>query len=101
VSLYKLEITALAEEEYFSAFYYYEEQQVGLGIKFQKATETLMDKLKVNPYIFQRRFKHYREAVYSRFPYFIVFEIMDNSVIIHSFFHSSRSPKRKLKQRKN
>jgi hypothetical protein len=50
--MYKIEITALAEEEYLSAFKYYEEQLQGLGYKFEKETDTLVDKLKTNPYLF-------------------------------------------------
>lgn len=97
---YKLEITNLAEEEYFSAFHYYEVQIPGLGIRFEKETDTLMNQLKSNPYLFQRKYKHYHEVVYKRFPYFIVYEIVDNSIIIHSFFHGNRDPKMKLKRRK-
>lgn len=96
---FKIEITVLAEQEYSSAFHYYEEQQSGLGDKFENETEYLINKLKANPYVFQRKYKHYREAVYKKFPYYIVYEIMDNTVIIHSFFHASRNPKRKLKRR--
>lgn len=99
MSTYKIEITNLAEEEYSSAFHYYQEQLPGLGIKFEKEVEDLVEKLKANPFLFERKFKHYREAVLSRFPYFIVYEIILNSVIIHSFFHSKRNPKRKLKRR--
>lgn len=96
---YKLEITEIAEDEYFTAFHYYEEQQSGLGDKLEKETDAIMDKLKANPYLFQRKYKHYREALIKRFPYFIVYEIIANSVIIHSFFHAKRNPKRKLKSR--
>ena len=96
---YKVEITPLAEGEYSEAFHYYEEQIKGLGIKFEKETESLLNKLKTNPYIFQRKYKHYREAVYKRFPYFMVYEIINSSIIIHSFFHSKRNPKKKLKPR--
>ncbi len=88
----------LAEEEYSAAFHFYEEQQLGLGIRFEKETEYLLDKLKVNPYLFQRKYKHYREAVFKRFPYYMVYEIIDNSVVIHSVFHASRNPKKKLKR---
>ncbi len=95
--LYKIEITILAEEEYYSTFCYYENQELGLGDKFEKETELLIKKLRKNPYLFQRKYKHYREAIYKRFPYYIVYEIIESSVIIHSFFHTSRNPKRKLK----
>ena len=39
--VFKLEITKLAEEEYSCAFSYYEEQQLGLGDKFEKETDRL------------------------------------------------------------
>ena len=67
--------------------------------KFEKEAEYLIDKLKVNPFLFQRKYKYYREANLKRFPYFIVYEIIDNTIIIHSFFHAHRNPARKLKSR--
>ncbi len=97
--IYKIEITILAEDEYSSAYNYYEDQQFGLGEKFEKETEYVLDKLKVNPFLFQRKYKHYREAILKKFPYYIVYEIIDNTVIIHSFFQANRNPKRKLKSR--
>jgi hypothetical protein len=97
--VFKLEITDLAEEEYSLAFNYYQGQQLGLGDKFEKETDYLINKLKANPYLFQRKYKHYREAVYKKFSYYIVYEIIDSSVLIHSFFHANRNPKRKLKSR--
>lgn len=99
MTTYKLEITILAEEEYSSAFHYYEEQQPGLGKKFEKETEYLIDRLVANPYHFQRKFKNYREAIFRQFPYYIIYEIIENSIIVLSFFHASRNPKRKLKPR--
>jgi hypothetical protein len=97
--VFKLEITDQAEEEYSLAFIYYQGQQLGLGDKFEKETDYLINKLKANPYLFQRKYKHYREAVYKKFPFYIVYEIIDSSVLIHSFFHANRNPKRKLKIR--
>jgi len=96
---FKIEITILAEEEYYSAYHYYQGQLSGLGEKFEKETDYLMDKLKTNPYLFQRKYKHYREAVFKRFPHYIVYEIIENTVVVHSFFHANRNPKRKLKSR--
>jgi hypothetical protein len=99
LSVYKIQISTLAEEEYLSAYKYYENQQYGFGEKFEKEADFLIDKLKVNPFLFQRKYKHYREAILKRFPYFIVYEIIDNTIIIHSFFHAHRNPTRKLKSR--
>jgi hypothetical protein len=66
--VFKLEITDLAEEEYSLAFNYYQGQQLGLGDKFENETDYLITKLKANPYLFQHKYKHYRVAVYKKFP---------------------------------
>ena len=99
MSVFKIEITLLAEEEYSTAYHSYNEQQSGLGNRFEKETDYLMDKLKENPFLFERKYKHYREANFKKFPYYIVYEIIENTVIIHSFFHSKRNPAKKLKRR--
>ncbi len=100
MSIYKIVISQSAELEYASAYHYYEDQLVGLGDRFEKETDFLIDKLKQNPYLFERRFKYYREANLNKFPYFIIYEIIADSVIIHSFFHSKRHPAKKLKRKK-
>ncbi len=90
----------MAEEEYSSAFLFYQEQVLGLGDKFEKEVDYLITQLKRNPFLFERRYKHYREAVFKGFPYFIVYEIIESTVVVHSFFHAKRNPKRKLKKGK-
>lgn len=97
--VYKIEILVLAEEEYFSAYRFYESQKSGLGFQFEKETDSIIDKLKFNPFLFQIKFKYYREAIYKTFPYYIVYEIIDDTVVILSVFHSFRDPDRKLKSR--
>jgi plasmid stabilization system protein ParE len=95
---FKVEITEYAESEYVLGFEYYEEQVVGLGVKFESEADTLLKQISENPYLFQRKFKHYREAIFRKFPYFIVFEIVDNLIVVHSFFHTSRNPNNKLQK---
>jgi toxin ParE1/3/4 len=96
VAKYKLEITEFAEIEFSNGFNYYESQQIGLGNHFELEADVLLSKISDNPFLFQRKFKHFREAVFRKFPYFIVYEINGNLIIIHSFFHTRRIPKSKL-----
>ncbi|MBI2966516.1 MAG: hypothetical protein HYY40_01715 [Bacteroidetes bacterium] len=46
----------------------------------------------------QTKYKNFREALLKRFPYLIVYEIVKDKTVIHSFFHTSRNPKKKYKQ---
>ncbi len=101
MSIYKLFFTELAEGEYIEAYSYYEEQQKGLGDKFELEMDSIIEYIIGNPFIFPRKFKHYREAPLKKFPFFIVYEIYGHSVIINSIFHMSRNPSKKLKPKRN
>jgi len=94
---YALEITELAEIEYIEIYHFYRNITAQLGNKFELETETIFEKIQNNPFLFQRKFKHYREAVYKKFPYVIIYEIIDKTVIVHSFFPAKRQPSKKLK----
>ncbi len=100
MSIYKLFFTELAEGEYIEAYSYYEEQQKGLGEKFEFEMDSILNYIVANPFIFQRKFKHYREAPLRTFPFFIVYEIYGSSVFINSIFHMSRNPSKKLKPKR-
>lgn len=97
---YLLVITEKASKEYSDAFQFYEQSREGLGNEFEKETERLFIQLRKNPFLFVRRFKHFREAKVTRFPFFIVYEILEKNIIVHSVFHTSRNPKKKIKHTK-
>ena len=96
---FKIKYSELAEIEFIQAYNYYEEQTIGLGEKFITEIDTIITTIGKNPYLNQRKHKHYREAVLKKFPFFLVYEIHDNTVIINSVFHTSRSPQKKLKNK--
>ena len=48
-----------------------------------------------NPYLFQIKFDSFRELPLKKFPYVIVYEIIDNKVIIIAVFHNSKNPDKK------
>ena len=93
---FKVLITKHAEVDYITAFKYYDEKNSQIGLKFELETQDLINTLMSNPYLFQRKYKHYREAIYKNFPYLISYEISENLVVIYSFFHARRNPKSKI-----
>ncbi|MBI4945897.1 MAG: type II toxin-antitoxin system RelE/ParE family toxin [Bacteroidetes bacterium] len=93
--MYRIIITEKAEAEYENAYWYYEEKRSGLGASYEHETNLLLKTIKANPLLFQRKYKQYREALLKRFSYFIVYEIVFDVVVIHSFFHTSRNPAKK------
>ncbi|RFZ95353.1 type II toxin-antitoxin system RelE/ParE family toxin [Mucilaginibacter conchicola] len=72
---------------------WYEERQQGLGKRFQKTVFSKLDLIQQNPLLYQVRFSEvFRFAKTDIFPFLIVFEIVDQSIIVNAVFHTSRNP---------
>lgn len=95
--MFVVEISEFAENEIISAFKYYENKSNGLGNRMINEIDEIIKFLEIYPFIFQKKHKQYREAILNKFPYFIVYEIKKDKVILLSFFHTSRNPKSKKK----
>ena len=93
--MYRIIISEKAEAEYNTSYWYYEKKKSGLGASYEHETDKLLKTIKENPLLFQRKYKQYREALLKKFPYFIVYEIISDAIVVHSFFHTSRSPLKK------
>jgi hypothetical protein len=89
--VYSITITPLAEADLREASDWYNGIRDGLGIKFVLAVDAKLNSLKNNPDHYQKRFKNVRAANLDVFPYTIHFEVMDDRIIIHSFYHHKRS----------
>lgn len=95
MAAYKITFATLAETEIIAAYNFYEDKQKGLGERFLTAIQTSINSIKLNPFIYQRKHKHFREGLLKKFPYFLVYEIIGDSVVIVSVFHTSKNPKSK------
>lgn len=74
--VYKITFATLAETEIINAYNFYEDKQKNLGERFLAAMQTSINSIKLNPFIYQRKHKHFREALVKKFPYFLVYEII-------------------------
>jgi toxin ParE1/3/4 len=92
---YKLEIRPLATMEILEAFDWYELQREGLGGEFLDELETFYNSLLRNPNSYGFYDKPVRQGKIDRFPYLVVFEIFDNSVVVYSVFMASQDPGKK------
>jgi ParE-like toxin of type II ParDE toxin-antitoxin system len=93
---YNLIITEKAFEEYSDAFWFYENSRVGLGDEFEMEVENLIELICKNPFSFPRKYKRFREVPTRKFPFLIVYEIILETVVIHSVFHTKRNPDSKI-----
>ncbi len=85
----------MASIEVLEAYDWYESQKEGLGKDFLVEVEKFFKILRSNPKIFSYYEKPVREGKINRFPYTIVYEIIDFTVIIYSVFMAKQNPSKK------
>jgi hypothetical protein len=96
---YKLIIIESAIVEIEDACLYYNDQLVGLGFEFEEEIFTLLELINSNPLLFPIKFAHFREATVKRFPFVIIYEIDEKSIIVTAIFHTKQSPAKKTKRK--
>jgi len=89
--IYELIIQEEVSLEILEAYIYYENAQKGLGEKFMKQLNKYF--LRIQSHLKHLEIKkYYREAFIKKFPYLIVFDIIDNKIIILSVFNTHQNP---------
>jgi hypothetical protein len=96
--MYELEIKEEASVEILDAYIYYENKQLGLGDRFEEDLEVHLNRVQKYPEHYQIKRNPYREALLEFFPYLIIYEFLENKVIVYSVFNTSRNPKKKPKK---
>lgn len=80
-------------EEIQLAYWWYEKQRVGLGDELLNEFDKAFTLLKNNPQYFSFIYKSRRKLTIKRFPYKIIYEIFDDTVVIFTVRHSKQKPK--------
>jgi toxin ParE1/3/4 len=94
---YNIELRSLAALEVIEAFDWYEEQRAGLGEEFLYELDEFYKGLLDNPKTHSYYEKPVRQGKIKRFPYLVVYEIIDKTIIVYSVFMSKRNPDKKRK----
>ncbi len=92
---YKIEIRPLAAIEILEAYDWYELQREGLGLEFLDELETFYDSLFRNPETYSYFDKPVRQGKIKRFPYTVVYEIFNTTIVIFSVFMAKQDPDKK------
>jgi len=94
MKLYNLIIKEEAREEIISAFFWYESKQPQLGERFLNKLDDCFDVLKSNPNIYSRKYKSMRQAIVSKFPFVVIYEIEKRNIIVYAVFNTSQDPEK-------
>lgn len=92
---YKLVLKSRAENDLAEGIEWYESSSKGLGLKFLNWVEKYLKNIQTNPLQYPIKRKQYREAFIKKFPYIIIYEIIENEIVIFAIFNTYRNPENK------
>ena len=92
---YKIEIRPLATIEIIEAYDWYEAQRESLGLEFLDELEKFYGTLLRNPSTYSYYERPVRQGVIKKFPYTVVYEIFDSTIVIYSVFMYRQNPDKK------
>lgn len=81
-----------ADAEMMSAAKFYEAQQKDLGKRFLASVQDALNRIQVNPLLYQEIESGVRRCLTMRFPFGVVFRIMPNQYVIVAVMHLHREP---------
>lgn len=93
---YKLKLRQRAEDQVKAAYEYYENAQIGLGGRFLRNLDQQLQYIRHYLGHFPRLIGDVRQALVYRFPFLIVYEQIEDTVVVYSVFHTSQNPDRKF-----
>lgn len=89
------------KEEYWEnlseAFEYYSKISEDLALRFYRETDVLLNEIMMRPLSFQIQTKNYRQALVKSFPFQIIFEIIQNEIVVYTLFPAKADPDKKPK----
>lgn len=94
---YSLAIKESARKGAVDAFLYYENQQANLGDRFLDKMELLLNNITKQPKLYSEKYKQFRQALIKPFPYLIIFEIIEETIVVHKVIYAKRNPNKLYK----
>lgn len=88
----KLLFLELAKQEFLDSKNYYEEQQEGLGDKFQYEIKNSVNRIQNFPTTFVKINSNIRKCVVNKFPYNLLYSIENDHILILAVAHHHRKP---------
>jgi plasmid stabilization system protein ParE len=82
-----------ADQDIDDAFAWYERQQAGLGDRFLRSLDSIVDRIRSNPELYPRVRGVVRRAVLQRFPYLLFYVVEPERVVVIACLHAGRDPR--------
>ena len=87
-------IRPIAAAEIDEAYLWYEAQRIGLGEEFLAEVNGALDTIQEMPELYAVVHRDTRRAMLVRFPYSLLYRLVNKQVIVVACFHGKRDPRR-------
>ena len=94
---YQLVIVERVYQQLNESALWYEKQQIGLGTDLLTEFKIKVQNVLSNPLGYEMKYKQFRHANLKRFPYLLIFEVINNEIIVHQFINVKRNPVKRYK----
>ncbi|WP_319522468.1 type II toxin-antitoxin system RelE/ParE family toxin [uncultured Desulfosarcina sp.] len=88
----KFSFHEIAEKEFFDTVEYYEEYQAGLGLRFSEEVFAAIERICQHPYAWTGIDTQTRRCLTNKFPYGILYRIVNEHIRIMAVMHLHRKP---------
>lgn len=86
----KLIVNPEAEADLSVARQWYDEQRAGLGDRFLRSVEAVLESICDNPEAHAVVYRDLRMALVRRFPYAVIYRVDDNQISVIAVYHARR-----------
>ncbi|MGK0412382.1 MAG: toxin ParE1/3/4 [Polaribacter sp.] len=87
---FKIVIKPEAEKELLEALEWYDLKKDNLGTELFIEISKVLDTIKENPNLFQKRYKIFRVSFTKKFQYGIHYTLENNTIFVHAILHTSQ-----------
>ena len=77
---------------------WYDEQKQGLGNLFLDYLDETLKKIENVPTAYKKVYRQARQAALQKFPYVVLYIVVNNTITVHCIFNTSQDPKKKMKR---
>ncbi len=91
---FTIEVKETAKNNVIEAFLFYESRQTGLGERFLSSWEDLLELIKDEPHLYQKKYKDFRQVLIKPFPYLIIYEVEEKVVVVYKIIYAGRNPRK-------
>ncbi len=88
----KVEFLVPAEDELFNTIRYYNNESEGLGYEFAGEVKRTINRIIEHPQAWTPISKQTRRCRMNRFPYGIVYQVIEDTILITAVMHLHRNP---------